>query len=364
MMEETVKREDLGFVPVQVETLIGSVPSLHRDPSSPLPAPVPDPLAVRSLREIMQFFDPDLIHVHGWSAMSVAQVAKDTSIPTVVTLHDHGFVCPKRTFLRSMRPCWEALTPACIGCALDSYSHILSLAAYLGLSAFRRCLSRFTRVVCVSRYLKNAHAGYLDTGSWDVIHNFYSRESPPTLHQGCPDPEQARYVFIGSTSPGKGIDILLRAWKQLTMPAASLTIALSDRQTPNIELEDGRVGLVWNPSRDRLLQILKESHILVVPSVLPEACPTVVLEGLAYGLCVVGSAVGGIPELLDFPEGGLLVNPGNPTDLARGMAAAAQSLTSYSTDAVARVREFDRRYSADSVIERLLKLYRETVEAR
>jgi glycosyltransferase involved in cell wall biosynthesis len=52
-----------------------------------------------------------------------------------------------------------------------------------------------------------------------------------------------------------------------------------------------------------------------------EGCPNAIVESLACGRAVVGTNVGGIPELVNASNG-ILVRPHDPADLAQGIAAA------------------------------------------
>ena len=60
---------------------------------------------------------------------------------------------------------------------------------------------------------------------------------------------------------------------------------------------------------------LKEIDVLVVPSISPDPCPRSVIEALAFGVPVVGSAIGGISELVQHGRNGFLVEPRNVADL-------------------------------------------------
>jgi glycosyltransferase involved in cell wall biosynthesis len=71
-------------------------------------------------------------------------------------------------------------------------------------------------------------------------------------------------------------------------------------------------------------EALREIDVLVVPS-LSEACPNVVLEGMATGLPVIGSRIGDIPALVEDGKTGFIVPPDEPATLARVIATVAKS---------------------------------------
>jgi spore coat protein SA len=56
--------------------------------------------------------------------------------------------------------------------------------------------------------------------------------------------------------------------------------------------------------------------LIVLPSTWQDPCPLVVLEAMASGTCLISSAVGGIPEILETGKNGILVEPGDVCALA------------------------------------------------
>ena len=85
-------------------------------------------------------------------------------------------------------------------------------------------------------------------------------------------------------------------------------------------LQAVRTGVIWIPemlAKPEVIQLLSHATVFACPS-LYEPLGIVNLEAMACGTAVVGSRVGGIPEVVSDGETGLLVPPDDPAALARG----------------------------------------------
>jgi glycosyltransferase involved in cell wall biosynthesis len=139
-----------------------------------------------------------------------------------------------------------------------------------------------------------------------------------------------RLLFVGRIDPVKGVDVLLEALALLRDRGLAMQLDLIGRASPNQSQDlDGRIrrlelgGLVdWLGvvSRHELADHYARCHLVVVPS-RDEPLPTVVLEAMACGRPVLGSAVGGINFLVVQAVTGLLVPPEDPMALADAMAS-------------------------------------------
>jgi glycosyltransferase involved in cell wall biosynthesis len=110
-------------------------------------------------------------------------------------------------------------------------------------------------------------------------------------------------------------------------------------------------------SGDELASIVRGALFTVVPSECYENSPLTVYESFAYGKAVVGSRIGGIPELVTENETGLIFEPGD----ARGLAACLQSMwddraRSVEMGRAARLR-VEREYGPERHYERIMEIY-------
>ncbi len=158
------------------------------------------------------------------------------------------------------------------------------------------------------------------------------------------DPERPLVVFVGRITRQKGLPYLLRAIELL--PAdTQFVLCAGAPDTPEImaEVSDGvrglqqrREGIFWIDRvlpRTELCQLLSHATAFVCPSVY-EPLGIVNLEAMACGAAVVGTATGGIPEVVVPGETGWLVpidqvddGTGTPVDAARYVDDLAAALT-------------------------------------
>jgi glycosyltransferase involved in cell wall biosynthesis len=153
------------------------------------------------------------------------------------------------------------------------------------------------------------------------------RPSVPEL-PARPDPAgEPTLLCVGRLAAEKGHDVLLRARARMRA-AARVVLVGGGREEPRLRALSGELGigehLEWIPYLEDLGPAFARAHLAVQPS-RRESFGLAALEALARGVPVVGSRVGGLPEVVG--EAGLLVPPDDPQALAealdRGLADPA-----------------------------------------
>ena len=178
----------------------------------------------------------------------------------------------------------------------------------------RRSLERLDARIAVSDAARR-HVSKVAPGDYEVIPN--GVDVAAIAGVGADGRGAGRIAFIGRPERRKGLRVLLRAAERLPAGtrvdligvSAEQLVALWGGSAPAGVVAHGRVD---DAARDRLLA---GADVLAVPSLRSESFGIVLLEGMAAGLPVVASKVGGYPDLLP-PEAGCLVPPGDVDALA------------------------------------------------
>jgi starch synthase len=190
----------------------------------------------------------------------------------------------------------------------------------------------------------------LDESRVAVVHNGIDLDrwvplDEPELVRGLGiDPDRPSVVFVGRITRQKGLPYLLRA-ARLLPPDVQLVLCAGAPDTPEIlaevqagvaALQQERTGVVWLErllSQAELSAVLTQATTFVCPSVY-EPLGIVNLEAMACAAPVVGTATGGIPEVVDDGVTGRLVpieqmqdGTGTPLDPDRFVADLAATLT-------------------------------------
>ncbi|MFA5185744.1 MAG: glycosyltransferase family 4 protein [Patescibacteria group bacterium] len=124
---------------------------------------------------------------------------------------------------------------------------------------------------------------------------------------------EKQILFVGRLDRDKGIDLLLEAWPELKKFSDKLVVVGGGLRLEDFQKQFPEVEFKGQLSSEEVLKTMAQSGVLVVPSLVMENQPTVILEGLACGCMVVASDVGGVKETLG--EAGQIFKPGSVDNL-------------------------------------------------
>jgi glycosyltransferase involved in cell wall biosynthesis len=280
------------------------------------------------LSRVLADFRPDVVHLHNvyhQLSPSVVAACRDAGVPCVMTLHDYKLACPSYQMLDHGRPCDACVTGGPLQAARRackdgsrSASTLLAVESWL-----HRRLGAYDGVgalIAPSRFL----AGVLDRAGvypdrLHVLRHPVDVDSLPV--KAAPG---GGVVFAGRLAPEKGVDTLIEAAALLPCgvtvdvagdgPSRAALLELAERVAP------GRVRFHGRLPKAELHELIRAAAVAVVPSRWYENQPLAVLEAYGCGVPVIGTDLGGLPELIEDGVDGHVVAAGDPRALADAVA--------------------------------------------
>lgn len=301
------------------------------------------------LRTYLKEITPDIFHLIGGYLMSgrALRVARELDIPTVVSLTDFWFLCPRISLLRSdgrrcMPPVEASVCARCLGEEKRRFRFLAQVLPEKLTAVFWRSrgdalarvkarrsflqdtLNQVDVIISPSRFLRRVH---VDAGI-RADHIVVSRQgrdfpdlTPALLKKTSSD--RLRVGYIGQIAPLKGIHILFEAVKRLDGVPMVVSVYGDQTRFPGytrrlegMARDDSRLELSGRFVPTELSRVLQEVDVIVVPSIWYENSPNVILEAFAHRTPVVASDLGGMAELVRDGENGLLFKTGDASSLA------------------------------------------------
>ncbi|MFN7981082.1 MAG: glycosyltransferase [Vicinamibacterales bacterium] len=320
------------------------------------------------VRHVLEDLKPDVVHVHNLRNLTfdLPRLARNAGARVVATLHDHDLVCAsaaQRLHGAESHLCVDIDTSRCARCFSES---TLGRQAALGrlkskaggaLSSLARA-ARAALPLTVARLSGRApsfHATQADlehrrdaaravyanidlfvTPSSSLGREYealglpaqkllvsgYGMPSCRQEHKLRTTSARMRIGFIGTPIWRKGVHVLLDAVRRLPANAVDLTIVGDRDVSPEYaaHLAQRAIGLrvtfTGRVPHQEVGRQFSRLDVLVVPSLCLEGALLVIHEAFAAGVPVVGSNLGGIPDLVQHDVNGLLFTPGDAQSLA------------------------------------------------
>lgn len=320
-----------------------------------------NPTYFDEFQKIFSEINPKIVHIHSLTrgcGFYHARYVKEMGLPLIFTVHMAEVTCVRGTMmLWGEVPCdGEMQVQRCTACFYNKNGipkflskTISNIPPFLkkGLFSKNYVSSRINSVnelmnmtdsiVVVCNWLKEVLTNNnVDSDKIKLIKHALPSDiikkgklvqkvvTPPTV-----------IAYIGRIIRIKGIDILIKSFKQLTkfnntelhihgMPRTNEEIEYFN-YLKKISLLDNRIKFCGKFGEEERDNIMKSIDILAVPSVCFETGPLVVLEAFAYGIPVIGSNIGGIAELIEDGKNGILAKWGDVNSWTDKMEELLQS---------------------------------------
>ena len=326
----------------------------------------------KKMQEAIDDFKPDIVHLNNFQrqlSASIVDCCKKNNIPMVLTAHDMQAICPASAMLYKGEICEDCIKngySSCIKKSCIKGSKMKSILGVLEAKYYRKnnIYSKIDFIITPSEFLKKQLIkGNLEYKKIETVHNFVIDSNK---ENNCNDNGYA--FFFGRLSIEKGILNVLKAIKQLNN--GKLIIAGDGPEKDNIEkflkennLED-RVKMVGYLKQEQVKEYIKNSRFVVVPSIWYENCPYSILETMEMGKPIIGSKIGGIPELIEDKENGFVYEYNNTYELAEKMEILFDNKAMANQQGKMSRILYEEKYSENIYYNKILKIYTDLIKER
>lgn len=321
--------------------------------------------AAKKLEQLIVDEKPDIAHAHlmwGCTAPAIFGVLKKYHIPLVHTAHDYRMVCPAYTFMTQGKVCEECQGKHFYKCVKNRCSKgsllmstVMAMEMYFR-NVFFSPVKNIQGFIYVSEFAKSIHEKYspkLANVDNVVLYNSTAKSIKGEKSRGD------YFLYYGRLSYEKGIDKLIDAAKEL--PWLKLKIVGTGHIENELKSRVGissRIEFIGYKKGQELYDIVANAQFVVVPSQWYENNPMTIVEAYSFGTPVIGSDLGGIPEIIENGSTGFIFKHESMDSLIHALNSAKEiSNQGYSQMSRNAYRFYETHFSEEGYTEKLVEFY-------
>lgn len=283
----------------------------------------------KKMKEALEDFKPDIVHLNNFQrqlSASILKPIKKRKIPIVYTAHDIQAICPNKTMLDSENNiCEKCLNGRYKNCFKKTCIKNSKLKSLLGAieNKYYRIKKIYQKqidyIITPSEfYRKKLIEDGIKPKKIETIHNFVK------INEYNIKKENGDYaLYFGRISKEKGIYDLIEAAQKIN----NLNLYLAGdgpdfndikRIIQNNKMSD-RIKMLGFLNSNQIKETIGKCKFVVLPSIWRDNCPYSIIETMAIGKAIIGTNIGGIPELIQDGKTGFLTKFKDNNDLVQKM---------------------------------------------
>lgn len=323
--------------------------------------------AARNLEKLLQEFRPDIAHIHNFYhhlSPSIVRILKKYNIPTVQTLHDYKRICPNHALYVNNAICRkcktggfkEAIKNKCI---FDARVPSAVVATEMYIQKIFGWYDSFDEYIAPSAFMKQEMVAWgKDENNISVIPNW-------VLPKSAVGEKGSDVLYVGGLVQQKGVDVVLSCAR--AMPHTTFHVMGSGIEKERIQSEVAmtqlhNVVLHGVKTSEEMQKIAQTCCVTLVPSRLLDNFPNAVLESFARGIPVVGSSMGGIPEMIEDGTTGFVCKTFETHEWVTAIKKAQADASRVMGKNARLIAQ--NRYNPEKIIPRIIALYQQTIHLK
>ncbi|MDD5638887.1 MAG: glycosyltransferase family 4 protein [Candidatus Pacebacteria bacterium] len=308
-----------------------------------------NPFAEKDLKNIIQQISPDLISVHNIEGFSIScfDVITEFNIPFIQVLHDSHFICPTSMFKNN-----KICKKQCLSCKIMRYPH-------------KQKSNKATAVVGVSKFILNKLLLYGYFNKVPIKKVIYNRRYPFSFSSinKVKNNNNITFGFIGTLAPNKGIELLLECFSRIKKNNWILLIAgIGSKKYENYLKNKYKNNSIIFLGKVMPEKFFLQLDVTVVPSIGEDTLPGVVFESFYFGVPVLGSKFGGIPEMIIENINGELFNPYNQNEFKYALLNFANKIDYWKNKKEEIINSSKKFFDIESWKKEWMETYKEVLK--
>lgn len=310
----------------------------------------------------------DVLHVHNTLSLvspSVYYAAFRCGIPVVQTIHNFRLLCPAATFVKKGVICEDCVKKGLL-CSVKGRCYrnslLQTLVSALNLK-LHRIIGTYGRIyyICLTEFNKKKLLQLNNRGKVLIQPQNISIKPNFVWPGGEPLPMSQRknqFLYVGRLDALKGIHVLLEAWKDVK--DCRLLICGTGPEKPGVIefLEQkgmNNVKLLGQVAHEQVLELLRQSKALIMPTQWYEGLPMVILESYSVGTPVIGSNLGNVKDLIQDKITGCTFSYDKPEELSR----VIKNFPQFDENVIQKY--FEEHYGSEHNYQKLIDIYKEAI---
>lgn len=287
--------------------------------------------AYNNMKRLIEKTNPDLVQGFGITkhlTYSIFKAANEMGVPTLMRLSDYAILCPNSSATDGTgRICTD------FSCSRGDYSRIVKtkciqdsrvasiigkfeVKALLLIDVYKKYVDYF---IAPSKFIRNIFIQHFKISPHRIIYHPIFNDAEDISLENSDD---GFYLFAGRLSKEKGVATLLHGFAN--NKKSKLVIAGTGPEESNLKRYAEKANInaefVGFKHYKDIQDLISRCRAVIIPSEWYENSPNIILEAYAQGKPVIGSRIGGIPELIEENKTGFLFAMGDAEELAKKIA--------------------------------------------
>lgn len=304
---------------------------------------------LKAIKEILVKENVDVIHINNYKGLSLScfRAGRDLNIPVIYESHDFSLICPRANLINGKNALCQKRNLIC-----NEYVNIQ-----------RRLLNdNVDLLICPSQFMIDK---FHDNDFFNDVKcvkiplgvEYESRKTTKTY-------DTFDITYIGTLGKHKGVDTLIKAFKEIEGEHLRLHIigkGYDEDEFRQLSEDDDRILFHGFVNNSDIIEYYRMTNVLVIPSICYDNSPLVIYESFSTGTPVIGSDIGGIPELVMDEHNGLLFEAGSVDSLKEKLVKVINDkelLKKFEENSY----ESLPKNSMDEMVKRIIEEYEKVVE--